>query len=475
MRRLKLFSWQFYTHGNYGDTVLAEAVHYLFHGFAKGSAYRFEDGADLRYPIGSALVARANALDAGVLCGGGPILPRNLDVSGWTFNATRAVVSQMRRSIVFGVGYNYYAQHKEVPALFKANFEALIENSPFVGMRNHGSIERIKEVVDRKYHSRIHFQPCPTTFLRELVDEFDAHAVPSREKRVALQISLFAGNTDVETVKGQVTQAVQSLRATGFSVELLSFMDKIDTEIASYLAESGVNDLRVTSFNTQGNDVLLGTRVAATLPITVATRGHGAMVPFGAGSTVIPINLAPKLAYFAADANIAQSMIDPSHPNLGDEIVRKVTDAYERLAELQADAAAHRQRFYEVSIDNLSRIYHSLTGVTIADRELRPLSEFEVEMSAMRHRARTRLEQVTRGGANVTPRERSQALALAPPRTPSRSDEWPWRAWAPPHPTPVVSSEQRGQTDSVATELSRFLEQQAIEDRARLLRHVAQH
>ena len=77
MQRARLFSWQLYTHQNYGDALLAEAIRYLFHSFGQRQCFRIENGADNRYTVGPRMIELANRYDAGIIAGGGLILPRN--------------------------------------------------------------------------------------------------------------------------------------------------------------------------------------------------------------------------------------------------------------------------------------------------------------------------------------------------------------------------------------------------------------
>ncbi|MEN5075972.1 polysaccharide pyruvyl transferase family protein [Isoptericola cucumis] len=393
----RLFSWQYYTHQNYGDALLAEAVRYLFHSFGAGKYFRVADGADSRYPIGPRLVEKANTFDAGLIAGGGVIIPRNHDLSGWAFRSDVATARKLRRTIVFGIGFNLYRNHQGLAPVFKEHFEAVIENSPFVGMRNHGSIERLKEVVDKRFHDRIVFQPCPTTFLRHLVDGAgDPAAVPERGRRVTLQVTRSPAEKD-DRVAQQVLEACRALRAAGYEIELASFFAKFDTPVVDHLRAHGFDDFTFVEMNTEGRDMLRGPRYFSQVPIVVSTRGHGAMVPFGAGSLVVPIDNSPKMVYFAREVGIQDLLIDVDDPDLGARIVANVERCHDEYDALQERARKERERLYGVSLENLARIYRSLTGETPAESECVPLGELEVWLSARLHAKTMQLEGRSRG------------------------------------------------------------------------------
>lgn len=396
MRQLKLFSWQYYTFKNYGDTILAEAIRYLFNSFGNREYFRVMDGKDSRYPIGPRLADIANQYDAGLIAGGGVIIPRNLDLSGWAFSSSVATARTLRRTIVFAVGYNLYRQHKSLPAVFKKHFEAIAENSPFIGMRDPDSVEKIKDIISSKYHRKVVFQPCPTTFLPYLVEEVDQHHAPDLGDRVSLQVSITDAD-DKDRILSELLRACHALRRQGLRIELVSFFDKFDMEFVDYLRSHGFHEFSFMEMNTEGQDILSGPRHFNDVPVVVSTRGHGAMVPFGAGSVVIPIGVSPKMEYFARQVQSQHLLIDVDDPNLADRVVAQVGKVRETYS---AEVERHhlmRRQMYDISLDNLAHIYHSLTGDTPADKSVMPLNEFEVFLSGRLHAKTVALEGKTRG------------------------------------------------------------------------------
>ena len=396
MRRVRLFSWQLYTHQNYGDAILAEAIRYLFHSFGQRQYFRIEDGADNRYMLGPRMIEYANGFDAGIIAGGGLIIPRNLTTSGWAFNSTVENARKLRRTIVFALGFNLYRRHTSLPPIFKEHFESILENAPFVGLRNHTSIEKLKEIVDSRFHDRIVFQPCPTTFIRHLVEGYDTTSWPPLSKKVTLQVT-FEAEVDKDRFAEQVLRACQALVAQGYEVEIASFFAKFDMPMVEYLREHEFDDFTFVEMNTEGRDLLKGPTHFSSVPIVISSRGHGAMVPFGAGSAVIPMNMAPKVEYFAKEVGLSEHVLDVDDPDLATSMVRAVERYTSDYESIQQQLQNHRQRFYEVSLDNLSRIYFDLTGDMTAERNCLPLNEFEVFLSSRLHSKCVKLEGVTRG------------------------------------------------------------------------------
>ncbi|MFN3259329.1 MAG: polysaccharide pyruvyl transferase family protein [Pikeienuella sp.] len=393
---LKLFSWQFYTFRNYGDLILDEAVRYLFHSFGQRKYFRLTDGADLRYPIGPRLVEHANKFDARLVAGGGLLYPRNHETSGWTFNCSTRLMRKMERTVIFAVGYNVYKRNNTFSKVFKENFEALLERTVFTGLRNNGSIEKVKESVDKRFHSNIYLQPCPTTFIRHLVAEFDPERVPAKAKKVVLQITLGGSDPDSERISRNVLAACLDLRRRGYEISIASFFDIFDEKIVNYLRNNGFDDFSYVKMDTGGQDVLKGPRYFSGQPLVVSTRGHGAMVPFGSGSAVIPVNVAPKVVYFANDSGLGDHVVDIESKTLSADLVSKVEQFYSQYEEIQEVSQSKRREFYEITLENLSRIYFTLTGEAVKEKECLPLSELEVFLSGRLHAKTVKLEGVTR-------------------------------------------------------------------------------
>jgi hypothetical protein len=120
-------------------------------------------------------------------------------------------------------------------------------------------------------------------------------------------------------------------------------------------------------------------------------------VPFGAGSLVVPIDNSPKMVYFAREVGIDDLLIDVDDPDLGARIVANVERCHDEYDVMQDRAAKERERLYDVTLENLARIYHALTGEMPDERECLPLGELEVWLSSRLHAKTMLFEGRTRG------------------------------------------------------------------------------
>lgn len=99
------------------------------------------------------------------LCFGTDTGPRR-----WQWNFPDGALSRLTAPLaVFAVGYNVFDGQLYRRGRFAESMRVLVERSAFFGLRNHGSIERIRELLPAGLRDRVRYQPCPTTVARHLV------------------------------------------------------------------------------------------------------------------------------------------------------------------------------------------------------------------------------------------------------------------------------------------------------------------
>ncbi len=135
------------------------------------------------------------------------------------------------------MGYNLFRGQTFRTDLFRENVVALAQHAAQVGLRNHGSIERVRELLPAELHEKVTYVPCPTTVLR-LVHPDPPVGRPG-SGRVRLNAAYdrserrFAGGYPrfLEAMAHYVT----AMRAQGAEVVLTAHLDA-DERLASDLA-----------------------------------------------------------------------------------------------------------------------------------------------------------------------------------------------------------------------------------------------
>ena len=185
MKRLRLFHFDIKTYGNYGDTLLFEAVKQSFNGFAGGESFEVYDSRPLRDPVGPALVNYINDNFDAVVVGGGGLFLRDTNPnqrSGWQWNISLDQLRRLKKPLIlFSVGNNRFIDQADFAPPFSEHVNLTMEKSVFFGLRNTGSMETIKPYIAEANRDRVEYQPCPTTISSYLFpDLVKAEVDPAR-------------------------------------------------------------------------------------------------------------------------------------------------------------------------------------------------------------------------------------------------------------------------------------------------------
>ncbi|MFC8599929.1 polysaccharide pyruvyl transferase family protein [Isoptericola sp. NPDC057191] len=386
-RRLRLFHFDIKTYGNYGDTLLFEAVRETFEGFAGGACFEVAGSRSLRDPVGPKLVDHINEHFDAVVVGGGGLFLRDTNAnarSGWQWNIS---LEQLRRLevpiVVFAVGNNRFIDQEDFAEPFREHLNLTLDKSVFFGLRNHGSVRTIREYVDHD-PERVTYQPCPTTISSYLFPDLYREQLDTGDGKVLAVESIIgkrqvAAGFDRDRVYADQADVLARLKGEGWRLVSVPHA-RADMTFHELLAERGlVDDARVLWGR---RDVLFtGLEALADLPVILGTRGHAQMVPFGMGAIPLSLYVHHKTRYFATDIGHAEWALDPRAETFTDDLYRTVHDVTERQAALRDELAVTRRGLYDTTLANLATIYERLAGVAVAP-SFTPLTPKERRLAA---------------------------------------------------------------------------------------------
>ena len=369
-KRLRLFHFDIKTLGNYGDTLLFEAVRQLFNGFGGGDYFEVYDSRPLRAPVGPGLVSFINDSVDAVLIGGGGLFLSDTNPnrnSGWQWNISIELLKQIRKPlIIFAVGNNRFIGQEDFSPMFRDHLNVTMDKSVFFGLRNTGSIETIRPYLRRESRERVEFQPCPTTIGRYLFPDL-CRGEASGARHLGLQALVGrrqrAAGFAAEMIYRDVIEVAQRLVHEGWTLESVPY-SRGDLIFAEEAVASGL-PLEETRLFDDPDGLYKGVDVSARLPYMLGTRGHAQMVPFGMGAIPLSVLVHNKLGYFARDIGHPELAVDPRKDNFPHRLYTTIREADENLTELQGELDVVRHRFYTQTLENLATIYLRLTGLTV--------------------------------------------------------------------------------------------------------------
>jgi hypothetical protein len=339
---------------NAGDKVLPEAVRLCFDTDTGPSRWYQQPVHRL---VDEAALEELNARRGVVVGGGGLFLPDTSPNgnSHWQWNVPDGVLGRLTAPLaVFAVGYNVFDGQLYRRGRFAESLRVLVERSAFFGLRNHGSIERVRELLPAGLRDRVRYQPCPTTVARYLVpgwldpvERDDTVLVNCAYDRAGLRFGHDYGH-----FLAQMATALKGLR------------DRADVRYAAHMPadEKFVHDLRrehgialpVEQLYDLSNDGIR--ELYRRSRLVIGMRGHAGMIPFGCGTPILSLVSHPKLAYFLADIGREEWGLSVHDRELGPRLMERAAALLDDHAAAVADVHGAQKVLWETTRSNLDEL-----------------------------------------------------------------------------------------------------------------------
>ncbi|MFH9178460.1 polysaccharide pyruvyl transferase family protein [Streptomyces albogriseolus] len=339
---------------NAGDKVLPEAVRLCF---GPDTGPRRWYAQPVHRLVDEAALEELNARRGVVVGGGGLFLPDTSPNghSHWQWNVPDALLERLTAPLaVFAVGYNVFDGQLYRRTRFAESLRVLVERSAFFGLRNHGSIDRVRELLPAALREKVRYQPCPTTVARHLVpgwtdpaERADTVLVNCAYDRAGLRFGHDYGH-----FLGQMAFALRGLR------------ERADVRYAAHMPadERFVDDLRrahgltlpVEQLYDRTNDDIRA--LFRTSRLVIGMRGHAGMIPFGCGTPILSLVSHPKLAYFLSDIGRAEWGLSVHDRDLGPLLLERAAAILDDHPGAVADVLAAQRPLWEITRANLAEL-----------------------------------------------------------------------------------------------------------------------
>lgn len=239
----------------------------------------------------------------------------------------------------------------------------LVERASFFGLRNHGSIEKVRELLPASLHDKVRFQPCPTTVTRQLVDGW---ADPVRREDTVLINAAYdrSGLRFGHDYGHFLAEMATAVRELGTRAEVQCVAHSLDDErIAFDLRREHGIALPVIPMYDFDNDAIRDTY--ARTKLVIGMRGHAGMIPFGCGTPIISLISHPKMAYFLADIDRPEWGISVHDRHLGARLAERAAGLLDDHAATVADVHGLQQELWKVTEANAADLRVIQGGVTV--------------------------------------------------------------------------------------------------------------
>ncbi|WP_062383001.1 polysaccharide pyruvyl transferase family protein [Demequina iriomotensis] len=328
--------------GNFGDVMLPVAVRASLED-GLGPVRWASVHAHQVFDLDSARWANEH-LDAIVIGGGGLFLPDTAPNgnSGWQWNVTDEALEALEIPIVvYTVGYNLFPGQRFHGDRFAESLRRLVSKAAFVGLRNHGSVDAVREIVGPELAGKVEFLPCVTTVYGGLTGRASTPA--AMRATVLLNIAFDRkenrfGDTYDQFVRG-IADLVGRLSDVA-DVRCLAHTKQDEQIVDDVRREHGISIPVDAVYDLSYDDAL---DLIGRADVVAGMRGHAGMIPFGIGVPIVSIISHAKLRFFLEDIGHLEWGVDAADPALGaslESAIRGVLADREGTARQLAEAQA---------------------------------------------------------------------------------------------------------------------------------------
>ncbi len=340
--------------GNAGDKLLPESVRLAF---GADTTSRRWHSVHAHRLFDQAALERVNARRGLVIGGGGLFIPDTMPNgnSAWQWNVPDAHLDAIDVPImVFAVGFNAFDGQSYRARRFNESLRLLVEKSAFFGLRNHGSIARVRSLLPADLHDKVVFQPCPTTVMRQLLPGWTDPA--HREDTVLLNAAYDRAGLRFGHDYGHfLAEIAKAVRAIGAHTEVRCVAHSLDDERIAFdlRREHGIS-LPVVPMYDFDNDAIRETYARTRL--VIGMRGHAGMIPFGVGTPIVSLISHPKMAYFLSDIERPEWGVSVHERDLGAVLTERALHMLDHHSRTVADVHDRQELLWKVTEENAARI-----------------------------------------------------------------------------------------------------------------------
>ena len=206
----------YYKVGNLGDTVLSQCVRRTLRQLCGFKTYNL---IVVNKPVTDEAIEKINKTKMLVIGGGGLFLPDTNEnsISGWQWAISEDQLKRIKVPVIlYTVGYNYF-RGQSSNELFEKNLRLIISKSKFVGLRNSGSCQAVKSILEEGEKASMSFpeivyQPCTTTLIRRIYPELPPK---KRTGKIGINIAFdrekLRFGDDQELILTQIAKAMKTL------------------------------------------------------------------------------------------------------------------------------------------------------------------------------------------------------------------------------------------------------------------------
>ncbi len=339
-----------FTYKNAGDVLLPVVLRDLFNQYLPVKRW---SGVPVYKTVDSSISRRINRRDVLVIGGGGLFLKDTNanDISGWQWPCSIDQINAINKPmIMFAVGYNRFRGQDDFEPYFTDNLNAFVERASFVGIRNNGSINKLRGYLrTEELKDKLTFQPCMTTLISKIYPHYCDYQ--KKEDFIAVNCAFDRGNfrSLSEDKCRDIASVVYELSKI---TKIKYYSHKItDCRILKYFDELGF-DYELVELNNIEQIV----REYSKPRLVVGMRGHAQMIPFGCHTPILSIVSHDKMQWFLDDIHHPEWGVDILDAEFKSVLLSKAIDSYNNYEQRQVDIIHEQSLLLSITESNMDKI-----------------------------------------------------------------------------------------------------------------------
>lgn len=339
---------------NAGDVLLPAALRDLFVSECGGINWQSLHAYESVTPE---IVEKINQSQGLIIGGGGLFLcdTNKNSISGWQWPCSIEHLESIKVPIcVFAVGYNRFRGQEEFEDFFSENLRVLADKSVYIGLRNSGSIQAVRNYLPSELHSKVIFQPCMTTIVSllypHLFEKTETSAKPFIALNCAFDRSELRFGSRKKAVLTEIAVGVSQLaQKSGMALKYYSHYHK-DLEMIPYLEENNI-EFEVCDLSELSPEQIVS--IYRKPSLVFGMRGHAQMIPFGCETPIISLVSHNKLQWFLDDIGQPHWSVDLSEDYIVDRIIEKGTQIMSSRSEVIEIIRQEQKKIWDISTKNV--------------------------------------------------------------------------------------------------------------------------
>lgn len=341
-----------FNYGNAGDVLLPLALQDTW----EHLGYSIDWINQPVYPkVDNVLINKINKTK-GIVIGGGGLFLKDTNEnqeSGWQWPCSSEMLKRIKVPIIlYAVGYNRFRGQEEFEPYFKDNITDFAEKALYIGLRNIGSIEAIKNYIPVRLHHKLRFQPCMTTFISQLyAKEFD---FDTKEDFVAFNAAFDRSHLrfgeNIGKILSDTALVLKDLSAI-LPIKFYSHMSS-DESIIPFLQSYGVKYELVRLHNKHPRKIV---EAYAKPKLVIGMRGHAQMIPFGCKTPIVSIVSHNKMQWFLDDIGKPEWGVDVLSSTYKDDLKIIALEALSSTDERVIYITQKQKELYDISLQNVKK------------------------------------------------------------------------------------------------------------------------